>query len=186
MTGAGSVRGRGRGLEDSSWTRPLQLVCAAYGTYVAVLSLILVIWAEAPSRNIDIMAAHGLSPVQIHQHLVGYPYGVAAQIVESLIYLRIAWACYRGRPWAFWLALIAFTITGLGAFWVPLRPEAHSGLDTPTLLVHALANDLPGVIVAAALLLGLVRYRHPWARQRPITTSADPHAARDHEEQARG
>lgn len=165
---------RRRVSRDSPWTRPLQRVAAGYFVFVAVLSLILVAWAENPYRNIDTMAAHGLTPLQIQQHLAGYSYGVGAQIIESLLYLRIAWGCHRGRPWAFWLALVAATITGFGAFWVPLRPAAHAGLDTPTLIVHAFVNDLPGVLLALALAARLVVHRHvrrtptrPGRREQP-------------------
>lgn len=155
---------------DSSWTRPLQKLAAGYFVFVAVLSLVLVAWAENPARNVDTMVAHGLTPLQIHQHLAGYPYGLGAQVIESLLYLRIAWGAYRGRPWAFWLALVASAITGFGAFWVPLRTAAHAGLDTPTIVVHALANDLPGALLAVALLTGLALHRHTWARRRAHTS----------------
>lgn len=162
---------------DSPWTRPLQRVAAGYFVFIAVLSLILVAWAENPDRNIDTMAAHGLTPLQIQQHLAGYSYGVGAQIIESLLYLRIAWGCRRGRRWAFWLALVAATITGFGAFWVPLRPAAHAGLDTCTLIVHAFVNDLPGVLLALALAARLVVHRHVWAPRHAPVRRDQPAAA---------
>ncbi|WP_405061145.1 hypothetical protein OG474_05740 [Kribbella sp. NBC_01505] len=153
-------------VEDSSWTRPQRFAVAAYGVWVSVLTVVLALWLENPHRNVGAMQRHGLSSAEIQRRLEGHGYrqGLVAVAVEVVLYLLIAYGAYRNRNWPFWPAVVLFGITGLGAVWVPLRPEAHAGLGTGSLIVHVLA-DLPGLFVASWLLVGLVRYRHTWARR---------------------
>lgn len=82
--------------------------------------------------------------------------------------LLIAFFSYRRSNRAFWPAMIFFTFTGLGAIWVPLRPQAHVGEDTLTLIVHAFVDDLPGLFVGAWLIIDLIRFRHAWSQRSVV------------------
>ncbi|MFI5731799.1 hypothetical protein ACIA49_16865 [Kribbella sp. NPDC051587] len=153
-------------MEDSTWTRPQRITVTAYGVWVSLLTVVLAVWLENPHRNEGAMRRHGLSAGEIQRRLEGHGYrqGLVIVAVEVVLYLLIAYGAYRGRNWPFWPAVLLYGVTGLGAVWVPLRPEAHAGFGTGALIVHVIA-DLPGLIVALWLLTGLVRYRHTWARR---------------------
>lgn len=133
-------------LRSSSWTRPQQLAVTVYGIWSAFWTLVVGFVLLSPDRFVR-------------------PAGIAGVLVPVAICLLIALFSYRRSNRAFWPAMIFFTFTGLGAIWVPLRPAAHVGEDTLTLIVHAFVDDLPGLFVGAWLIIGLIRFRHAWAQQ---------------------
>ncbi|MET9629690.1 hypothetical protein ABZX92_19730 [Lentzea sp. NPDC006480] len=119
----------------SRWTRPQQLAAAGYGVWSAFWTLFVGFVLLTPAR----------------------PAGVLGALTPAAISLAIGVLAYRGVRWAFWPAMIYFTLVGLGAIWVPLRPQAHAGEDGLTLFVHAFVADLPGLFVGGWLVVALIR-----------------------------
>jgi hypothetical protein len=158
-----------KNLTETAWARPQQLAVTVYGVWITVLTVLLAVLLENPHRNVDVMRSHGLTATDVQARMDGYRSGLVLVAIEALLYLLIAFFAffaYRGRTWPFWPAVILFGITGLGAVWVPLRPEAHAGFDETTLIVHAFLADLPGLLTALWLLAGLIRYHHTWSRRQ--------------------
>lgn len=156
-----------RHLRPSAWTRPQQLAAAAYGLWSAVWTLIVGFVLLAPDRVARALRSEGYPPEFTQQ--VGGASSTAGTIgilVSTFVCLFIAFLSWRGVNRAFWPAMIYFTVTGLGAVWVPLRPAAHMGHDTLALVVHAFVNDFPGLIVGGWLVIGLIRTHHAWAQYR--------------------
>jgi hypothetical protein len=129
-------------LVPGRWTRAQQLAVAGCGAWSAFWTLVVGFVLLTPQR----------------------PAGVAGALVPAAISLVIGVLAYRGVRRIFWSALVYFTLTGLGAIWVPLRPQAHAGEDLLTLVVHALVADLPGLFVGGWLVAGLIRSGHTWSQ----------------------
>lgn len=156
-------------VEPSAWTRPQQLVAAGYGLWAAVCTVVLGAVVDTPARLAATMRDQGYDAAFVHAHAshTAYVGAVEGDAVVAVLYLVIGLCAYRRHGWAFWAAVTWFGITGLGALWVPLRPRAHAGEEGLALVLHAFVNDLPGLLVAAWLLVGLGRYGRSWARRRP-------------------
>lgn len=134
------------------WTRPQQLTAATYGLWTAVFTVVVA------------LAADTTGPTRVA--------GILGACASSSLCLTIAAGAIRGRVWAFWIGLVWFAITGLGAIWVPLREQAHIGEHGWTLILHAFINDAPGLFVAAWMLTGLLRFKRSWAQQPTGKTAA--------------
>lgn len=129
-------------LVPGPWTRPQQLAVVAYGIWSAFWTLVIAFVLLTPLR----------------------PAVVSGAAIAALVCLVLGVLAYRGVRRVFWPALVYFTFTGLGAIWVPLRPQAHAGENLLTLIVHAFVADLPGLFVGGWLIVGLIRYRHTWSQ----------------------
>lgn len=167
MTNNGKTTRRQRRRQPTHWTRPQQILAAGYGLWSALWTLVVAVVLLTPANMAATMERQGYAPDVIlgHTSNAAHGAGIAGAVVSAILCLVIAYFSYRGHVWIFWVGLVWFAVTGLGALWVPLRPQAHVGEDAATIFVHAFVNDLPGLIVAAWMLIGLVRYRGAWGRR---------------------
>lgn len=170
--------------EPSPWTRPQQLIATGYGLWTALWTLVVGVVLNTPAHLASTMRDQGYPGQFIRSYTsdTTHSAAVGGAVISAALGLVIAYFSYRGRRWSFWAGLIWFGFTGLGAIWVPLRPQAHIGEAGLTLIVHALINDLPGLPVAGWMLVGLIRYRHPWAyryRYPRARTTAPPGSGDD-------
>lgn len=153
-------------LQSSRWTRPQQLAATLYGIWTACWTLVVGFILLTPDRVAHTLHEQGYTPEAMRS--VGgatQPAGTVGILVSAIIALTIAFFSFRRVNRAFWPAMIYFTVTGLGAVWVPLRPEAHIGEDLQTLIIHAFVNDLPGLFISGWLIVGLIRYGHAWSQR---------------------
>lgn len=133
----------------------MQLACAGCAVLDAVLTVI--------------VSAVGFEKAGPIEEQLEFPanqiYGVLVPIVFAAAYLVAGFFALKGRTWSFWLALVVFGVTAAGVVLVPLR-GAESGVLNPTGITLALVNDGAAALLVLWMLLGIVRYRRPWAFRR--------------------
>jgi hypothetical protein len=108
------------------------------------------------------------------------PADAAAQAPDLLILLRLVGALFIvgnaigmlapcGWTWVFWTALVVNIGQAAGPFGMipPAVYRASVDLYGPAGLLPTVITDGGAVLLALALLFGLIRYRTAWARPRP-------------------
>jgi hypothetical protein len=160
--------------EPTSWTRPLQLVAAAYlalGTLYSIITTALFLNTATIGRTIRASSA-GLSGDQVQQ-AVNFSVGITWLVVGVLavISLLLAAGSFLGWRWAFWVTLVWLGLSAVGVL-SNLNAIAHA--ETQPLPVGVLVGSLILSLIALAIFIGClvaaIRYG-PWAMRKPGTTT---------------
>jgi hypothetical protein len=156
--------------EPTAWTRPMQMAVAAYlvlSTLFSVLSAVLFINHDSMVR---VMTAQGSLPsgTNVDQVVsIALFIAYAFVIFFAIVYLVVALGSYLGWRWMFWVALVVFGLTSIGAF-TNLLSFAHP--DSTEVPVWGIAVgevlSLAGLAIFIWMIVGLIKYG-PWALKRP-------------------
>ena len=156
--------------EPTSWTRPLQLVTAAYlvlGVLYSMITTALFLNTATIERTVR-ASGTGLSGEQVQQ-AVNFSVGIVWVVVAVLavISLLLAAGSFLGWRWAFWVTLVWLGLNSVGI------------LSNLNAIVHAENQPLPvGVLVGSLILSAIalaifawcltaaIRYG-PWAMRKP-------------------
>lgn len=162
--------GRGH-REPTAWTRPLQLVTAAFlllGVLNSVVGAALFLRADAVMR-----ASRAQNPAMSEETLrqvanFGVLIGWTTVVVISLVLLLLAVGSFLGWRWVFWVCLAWLALSSLGVITNLLALFANPA--TQQMPQGALALSFLLSLAALALLVwyvvALARYG-PWAMRKP-------------------
>jgi hypothetical protein len=154
----------------TTWTRPLQLVTAAYLVLAALFELVTnALFETRPAIERSLRASNpDLGGDQLRDSVnVGYVSSwllVAAVVAGAAV---LAFGAYRGWRWAFWVTLVVLLV---GAAQLPTNLLALASPATQIQPPAAIAVDLVLSVVAVGILVWsiLAAARHgPWATRRP-------------------
>jgi hypothetical protein len=158
--------------EPTSWTRPLQLVTAAYmllGAVHSVVSTVLFLNTDSVIR-----AARAQNPALSDDQLrqaasIGVAVGWTTVVVLSLVMLFLALGSFIGWRWVFWvdLAWLALISIGVVTNLVALANPAAQSMP-PGAIAISLVFSAAALALLAWFLLAAFRYG-PWAMRKPGT-----------------
>jgi hypothetical protein len=159
--------------EPTAWTRPLQLATAGLFIAQAVYSAIVSVIFINPTSMRRVLEAQGTSVPQGTDidTVVGVSvfFALAVVIGISILELVAAVGSYLGWRWMFWVALVLFGLSGIGALTnIPtlLRPET-----SPIPLWGAVFSELFAIASLGLfvwMLIAVIKFG-PWAMKKPGT-----------------
>jgi hypothetical protein len=157
--------------EQTSWTRPMQLITAALFAISAISGVVITIAFVNHDSVLRAIHAQGTqipattSVDTVVNITIGVTYAVA--IFFSLLYLVAALGSYLGWRWMFWAALVLFGLSGItvftniGSFGNPDRsPVPIAGLIISELFA------LLGLALFVWMLVAVIKFG-PWAMKKP-------------------
>ena len=156
--------------EPTAWTRPLQLVTAAYlviGLVYSVVTTALFLTASNMERVLRASNAN-LGGDQVSQ-AVNYSIlaAWAVVIVLAVVSLLLAVGSFLGWRWVFWVALVWLALNSVGVL-SNLNALANSGtqVEPTAVVVGSLLLSLVALGLFIWFVVALARYG-PWAMRKP-------------------
>jgi hypothetical protein len=156
--------------EPTAWTRPLQLVTAAYlviGLVYSVVTTALFLTAANMERVLRASNAN-LGGDQVSQAVnLSILAAWAVVIVLAVVSLLLAVGSFLGWRWVFWVALVWLALNSVGVL-SNLNALANSGtqVEPAAAVVGSLLLSLVALGLFIWFVVALVRYG-PWAMRKP-------------------
>ncbi|MDQ6790586.1 MAG: hypothetical protein M3075_08030 [Candidatus Dormibacteraeota bacterium] len=156
--------------EPTAWTRPLQLVTAAYlviGLVYSVVTTALFLTAANMERVLRASNAN-LGGDQVSQAVnFSILAAWAVVIVLAVVSLLLAVGSFLGWRWVFWVALVWLALNSVGVL-SNLNALANSGtqVEPAGVEVGSLLLSLVALGLFIWFVVALVRYG-PWAMKKP-------------------
>jgi hypothetical protein len=156
--------------EPTAWTRPLQLVTAAYlviGLVYSVVTTALFLTAANMERVLRASNAN-LGGDQVSQAVnLSILAAWAVVIVLAVVSLLLAVGSFLGWRWVFWVALVWLALNSVGVL-SNLNALANSGtqVEPAAVVVGSLLLSLVALGLFIWFVVALARYG-PWAMRKP-------------------
>lgn len=147
------------------WTRRLQVLTAVCSVVFAIGTALHGWLVITPETLEAMMRLSGRTAAQAAAEAPGFLTGFRWVAVAYVVGNALGVLALRGRRWTFWLVVLVNATQAAGPLG-PVPPTLYRAvIDThgPAGLLPFLVTDCGALLLTAALITSLIRYRTPWA-----------------------